>query len=188
MPNNNLGKKFEKNFKEAAKKEGIFFYRIPDSTQSFGGGNSSFTHDSLADAFAFYNRILFALELKSTKYKSITIERENTKENSHKMIKKNQIKNLIECQSYNDIEGCFIFNFRTQEGDEILDEHTYIININNFSNFLEQTDKMSISEKEVIEFGGVEIESVKKKKWFTYKIQDGLYNYLEQRKVSDGNG
>ena len=185
MSKNNLGKKFEKNFKEAAKKEGIFFYRIPDSTQSFGGGESSFTHDSLADAFTFYNRTLFALELKSTKYKSISIERENTASNSHKMIKKNQINNLIECQSYDNIEGCFIFNFREQEEDIILDERTYIMNINDFSNFLASTDKMSINEKEILEFGGMMIEGIKKKKWFTYKVTDGLHNYLE-RKVSDG--
>lgn len=180
MASNNLGKKFEKNLKEAAKKEGIFFYRIADSTQSFGGGNSSFTHDSLADAFVFYEGTLFALELKSTKFKSVTVERDNTAENSHKMIKKNQIKNLIECQSYDNVEACFIFNFREQDGDVILNEHTYIMNINDFSNFLESTDKMSINEKDILEFGGLPIESIKKKKWFTYKIKDGLENYLRK--------
>ena len=74
MSSNNLGKQFEKRFKEACEKENIFYHRIADAPTSFSGGFTQFTNKSLADAFIFYNKNLFVVEFKSTKYKSISID------------------------------------------------------------------------------------------------------------------
>jgi len=178
MSSNNLGKKFEGRFKDACNKEGIFYHRITDAPTSFSGGFTQFTNKSLADAFIFYHKKLFVVEFKSTKHKSFSIEK--SKEDK-KMIHIHQINNLIKCQEYNDVIGCFIFNFRNQDGDDIIDEKTYLMNIDDFSNFIEKNDKVSINEKDIIDFGGVKIDSVKKKKWCTYKVKDGLDGYIKRK-------
>jgi penicillin-binding protein-related factor A (putative recombinase) len=76
----NMGKKFEENFKLAVQqaKEGqIFIYRIKDTDTSYNHTDTSrYTHDNLCDYFMFYDGILYALELKSTCYKSIGFEQE----------------------------------------------------------------------------------------------------------------
>ena len=183
MSSNNLGKQFEKRFKEACEKENIFYHRIADAPTSFSGGFTQFTNKSLADAFIFYNKNLFVVEFKSTKYKSISIEKSKEEK---KMIHLHQINNLINAQKYEDVTGCFIFNFREQDGNDIIDEKTYLMGIDDFSRFIEENDKSSINEKDVVDYNGIEIECVKKRKWFTYKVENTLKEYLKKGCLSGG--
>lgn len=177
MSSNNLGKQFEKRFKEACEKENIFYHRISDSPTSFSGGFTQFTNKSLADAFIFYDKNLFVVEFKSTKYKSFTIEKSKEEK---KMIHLHQINNLIRAEEYDDVNGCFVFNFREQDGNDIIDERTYLIGIKDFSNFVSDNDKSSINEQNIIDYNGIEIESVKKRKWFSYNVKDALNKFLQK--------
>ena len=46
--------------------------------------------------------------------------------------------------------------------------------------------KSSINEKEVIQYNGIEIESIKKRKGFTYKVENTLKEYLKKECLTDG--
>lgn len=183
MPTNNYGKKFESNFRNAAKKEdNLWFLRIQDSDLSFCGGNSSFTNESIADCLMFYKRILFICEMKSTQYKSISIETEINSVNK-KMIKMHQIKSLSDSNTYDNIEGVFIFNFRDQEQDVIHNERIYIMNIVDFINFMCNTQKKSINEKDILDYGGIQGKCEKKRKWFTYYPKELLELYIQRKEL-----
>lgn len=177
---NNLGKVFEQNLQSYAKKDGIFCTRIQDSDLSYCGGNSKFTKPSLCDFIMFYDKHLFVIECKSTKYKSMSIDI-GQESNGTKMIKAHQIQNLIDSNMHDNVEGVFILNFRVEENDTISDEHTYILNIENFSNFLTTTGKLSINEQDIIDFGGVKCNQEKKRKYFTYDVKTLFEDYLETR-------
>ena len=120
----NPGKIFERHFKENTLKEGVYIHRINDTDLSFIGGNSSFTPKSEAD-FILYYKTLFLLECKSTGAKSISIQR---KPEGAGMIKVHQIKSLIECAKFPNVEACFLLNFRCDD-DPFGIERTYIMNI-----------------------------------------------------------
>lgn len=181
MATNNYGKKFESNFRESAKKEtDLWFLRIQDSDLSFCGANTLFTHESVADCLMFYNRILFVCEMKSTQYKSISIETD-INELSKKMIKIHQIKSLSDNNKYNYVEGVFLFNFRDQENDIIKNEKIYLMNISDFLQFLCDTQKKSINEKDILDYGGIQGKCEKKRKWFTYYPKDLLNKYIERK-------
>lgn len=174
----NMGKKFEQNLQQYAKEDGLFCMRIQDSDLSFCGGNSQFTKKSLCDYIMFYKGHLFAIECKSTKYKSFSIDL-GQESKGNKMIQTHQIKNLVDCHMHDGVEGVFIFNFRIEKEDELIDEHTYILNIKEFSNFVSATHKTSINEQDIIDFGGIRCKQKKKRKYFTYEIKDLLDRYLE---------
>ena len=175
----NLGKKFEQNLQKYAKDDGLFCMRIQDSDLSFCGGNSQFTKKSLCDFIMFYKGHLFAIECKSTKYKSFSIDL-GQESKGNKMIQTHQIKNLVDCHMHEGVEGVFIFNFRIEKEDMLIDEHTYILNIKEFSNFITSTHKTSINEQDIIDFGGIRCKQEKKRKYFTYEVKDLFNKYLEQ--------
>lgn len=178
---NNLGKIFEQNLQKYAKQDGLFCLRIQDSDLSFCGGNSSFTKTSLCDYIMFYKGHLFAVECKSTKYKSFSIDL-GQESKGNKMIMKHQIKNLVDSHMHDGVEGVFIFNFRIEKDDSILDEHTYILNIKDFSECITTTKKTSINEQDIIDFGGIRCNQTKKRKYFTYEVKDLLDRYLNKQK------
>lgn len=175
----NLGKKFEQNLQKYAKEDGLFCLRIQDSDLSYFGGNSKFTKQSLCDYIMFHKGHLFAIECKSTKYKSFSIDL-GQESKGNKMIQTHQIKNLVDSHIHDGVEGVFIFNFRVEEKDDIVDEHTYILNIKEFSEFISSTKKTSINEKDIIEFGGIKCNQSKKRKYFTYEVKDLLDRYIEE--------
>ena len=175
----NLGKKFEQNLQKYAKEDGLFCLRIQDSDLSYFGGNSKFTKQSLCDYIMFHKGHLFAIECKSTKYKSFSIDL-GQESKGNKMIQTHQIKNLVDSHIHDGVEGVFIFNFRVEEENDIIDEHTYILNIKEFSEFISSTKKTSINEKDIIEFGGIKCNQSKKRKYFTYEVKDLLDRYIEE--------
>lgn len=178
MGNKNPGKQFERNFKENVLKEGIYIHRINDTDLSFAGGNSKYTPKSEAD-FILYYKTLFLLECKSTGAKSISIQRT---ENGSGMIKMHQIDSLIRCNQFPNVEACFLLNFRC-DNDPFGQERTYLLNIENFSEFLEIERKSSINEKDIIEYGGIQMFQQKKRKYFTYETKELIDRYIEEKGV-----
>lgn len=176
----NAGKIFETDWKKSVDTDKIYFNRVKDSASSFGQDSSQtrFTLNNPYDCFAFYNFHFFPMELKSTKNTSISIQR--TKQDKGKMIKLNQIVGLTEASKYEGIYAGFIFNFRSENNTN----NTYWLNIKNFNKFLENTNKKSINEKDVIEYCGIFIDSQIKKVHYKYDIEE-LLSFLVYHKGGD---
>lgn len=183
---NNMGKIFEANFKTAvqkAKDENVFIYRIKDTDSAYNRTTTSqYTHENLCDFFMFYHGVLYALELKSTCYKSIGFELEPKK--PQKMIKSHQINGLTKLIPYENIVGGFIFNFRDEDRGN---EQTYFMRIEDFNEFAYNTDKKSINTGDIVTYGGIPIESIKKRKWFTYNI-DKMIDDIEKYYLGKESG
>lgn len=179
MGSKNLGKVFEKNFKESSQKQGLWVYRIMDSDLSFCGGNSQYTKSNIADFIIFdvEYRNMFLVECKSTHYKSISFDREPA---DKKMIKLHQIKNLSENNQFDHVYSVFVFNFRNEdELHNIVDEDTYIMGIDDFNNFYCETDKASINKLDIVNHNGIRIDQQRKRKFFTYEIKKGLEDFTK---------
>ena len=176
---NNMGKIFESNFKTAVQKakEGeIFIYRIKDTDTSYNHTETSkYTHNNLCDYFMYYNGILYALELKSTCYKSIGFELDPKK--PQKMIKSHQIEGLTKLIPYEGIVAGFVFNFRDEDRG---DEQTYFMRIEDFNEFVYNTDKKSINAGDIVIYGGILVENTKQRKWFTYNVDKMIEDIKEE--------
>ena len=82
----NPGKKFEEDIKSSANIQNIFILRLNDSSLSWQPEKTSrFTAENPYDFIMFCEPNLFCLELKSTCYSSISIQR--LPEEKNKMIK-----------------------------------------------------------------------------------------------------
>jgi len=141
------GKKFESAIQNSAKYYNIYCERIKDSASSFGqdSGFTKYTVKNPYDFFFFYNRAFFPSELKSTEMTSISIQRE--KKAKGKMIKLNQIEGLSKGIKHEYIFPHFLLDFRVTG-------NTYYLRIEDFLRFLNDSEKKSINEKDVIEYGG----------------------------------
>lgn len=166
----NDGKQFEKAIKESIP-EWCYYRRLPDSAQSFNQQENSplrFSAKSPYDSIMFDGFSMYCLELKSTKGTSFSFK------GSSPMIKEHQIKELTLASSYRNIIAGFIFNFRKEN-----DNKAYFLHINNFNNFIELTSKSSINEKDIIEYGAIEIKSILKRTKYKYDIE----GFIERMKI-----
>lgn len=166
----NKGKLFEQLFAENAKKafdKQVYCKREKDTISAYEHTqNSVFTQNNVCDYFLFYKGILYALELKSTKYPSMGFEADENA--SQKMIKYAQIKNLQKLTRYAGIVPGFVLNYRDEEKD---DEHTYFFHIKDFTKFMEETDKKNITPGDVVLYGGIPIKTEKKRVYFSYDVE-----------------
>lgn len=108
---NKIGKIFEGQWKKSVPDYALL-YRLPDAAQSFGRCNNlRFSSKSPFDYLLWdsIRRILYALELKTVKGKSISFER--TKED-HGEIHWYQIAGLEKWSKYNGITAGLIIEFR----------------------------------------------------------------------------
>lgn len=167
MPN--AGKIFENEIRDSIP-DGMMYYRIKDPAQGFGGSNTTrFSLHNQCDALLYKRPNLIALELKSTQGTSIPFSFED----NSKSIKKCQIYGLCDFSLYDGISAGFLMNFRKTE-------NTYYLDIDNFLRFMIDTDKKSINEKDVIEYGGLIIPSKKKRTRSSYDIEM-LIEFIERR-------
>ena len=182
MPTNKKGKIFEKNFAEAAKRQDVFCLRLNDTSQAYQQETKNQTHftpHNCCDYLVHFKGTLFALELKSTKYKSISIQRDE--KNPTSMIKKHQLNSLIKLSQYDEVKAGFILNFREEDEDEnIIDDNTYYLDIKQMSNFLYKSDKNSINKLDIIDYGGIRIDCKKVRKYFTYDVKGLLKQLVEK--------
>ena len=168
----NTGKVFEQNFKKSVDESKIYYLRLKDSPASFGQDSSKvrFTADNPYDNFCFYERTLFPLELKSTKSTSFSFQR-NKKEKG-KNIKLSQIEGLTKASEYNGVYAGFIFNFDKGE--------TVWMNIKDFNNFYNTTNKKSINCNDILQYDCVIIEKHLLKVNYRYEITKFLNEIIKK--------
>lgn len=169
---NNLGKIFEREFRQSAINDELLIIRLKDSALSWSDSESKkvrFTSENPCDFIIFNTPFLYSLELKHTVNTSISIQK--TKEEPNKMIKWHQIQSLSQMSLFKNSKCGFILSYYIEKEDR---EYTYFLSIKNFSTFLIETDKKSINRQDVIDYGGILIEQIKKKKYYKYKIKELL--------------
>ncbi len=178
---NNAGKFFEKSFADSAKEQGVFCYRLKDTDLTFNGNSvSSFTPSNPCDYFLFGNvddnskGNLFAIECKSTKYNSMSIQTDP--HDSNKMIKNSQMQSLIKLSFYDGIKAGFVLNFR--DDDRNLDD-TYYISIRDFVRFLDETQKKSINKTDC-ELRAIKIDSKIKRTHYRYDVAKMIKDISEK--------
>ena len=183
---NNAGKFFEKSFADSAKEQGVFCYRLKDTDISFNGNSmSSFTPSNPCDYFLFGNTDdnsrgnLFAIECKSTKYMSMSIESGPEKTKGNKMIRNAQIQSLIKLSFYDGIKAGFVLNFRDE--DRNLDD-TYYMSIRDFVRFLDETKKKSINKMDC-ELRAIKIDSTIKRTHYRYDVSKMIKDIAEKGEV-----
>lgn len=162
----NIGKIFEQNWKNSIP-DNIFYYRIPDSAQSFGTNqNLRFSAKSPCDCFIYNGQKLYTLELKSVGTKSISFERQRTDKG---VIHKHQIDSLLKFSKYENIISGFILDFR-------LSDKTYFLEINDFIKLINSIEKKSFNENDLIQYcQPIEIKKKKLKVNYRYDV----INFLE---------
>lgn len=184
MPTINEGKKFEQLFAMAVKKakQGqVYLHRLRDTDSSYRHTETSkYTKSNECDYFMYYNGLLYALELKSTKYKSIGFELDETKED--KMIKRNQIKSLTKLDWYDGIVAGLVLNFRDESNPA--NERTYFMYISDFNRFCNSVEKKSINEGDIVQYGGFPIPTTLQRVRCTYDIEQ-LIDKVEQQRRGD---
>ena len=163
----NEGKKFETQFK-ASVNEKIYFQRIHDPAQSFTQTDAlRFSLQNPYDCYMYFYPNLFTLELKSTEGTSLTFYREDFIDKEKKqsfMVKKNQIKGLLESSKFKGIVSGLILNFRKTN-------HTYFWDINDFKTTTDILDKKSFNESDVVNNNGYLIGQTLKIKNYKYDVQ-----------------
>jgi len=179
----NKGKEFELAFADSAKEQGIFCHRLKDTDLSFNGNPmSSFTTKNPCDYFLFGNTDengkgnLFAIECKSTKYMSMSIEVGPEKTKGNKMIKNSQIQSLIKLSFYDGIKAGFVLNFRDEERN--LDD-TYYMSIRDFVRFLDETQKKSINKTDC-ELRAIKVKSTIKRTHYRYDVEKMIKDIAEK--------
>lgn len=172
----NPGKNFENNFSKSVPDD-IYCLRIKDSASSFSPNSKSrFTSNNPFDFLVFYDGILFPLELKSTKYKSFSIQ--ISEEEKNKEIKYHQIQSLKEANKYENIISGFILDFRENK--------TYWIYIEDFLLFLKENNKKSINISDIEKYNGIEISKKKLRINYRYDIKKMIIDIQKTREEKNG--
>lgn len=173
----NQGKIFENNWKESSIQQGVLTIRLNDSSTSFiMEKNARFTPENPCDYIQFYKKTLFCMELKSTKYKSMSIQL--IPEDKNKMIKLHQINSLVNFSQYNNVIAGFVLNFRDMD-ESSKDEDTYFLKISDFSDFLNQTGKKSINKLDVVQYNGIKVNQKLKRVNYIYQVSE-LFDKLTE--------
>lgn len=166
----NEGKKFELTFKNSVP-DYCLVIRLNDSAQAFKKSNlARFTPKNKCDFVVFnsLSQILYCLELKSTKYKSISFEDIYSEENQEKMIHKHQILALKEFSEFKNVVAGFIFNFRDEVNKM---ERTYFQEIKDFLKMCKSINKKSFNELDLIAGGAIKLEGIKKRTNYTWNVE-----------------
>lgn len=132
---------------------------------------SRFTVQQPCDYIMYYNGNIFFFEMKSTKYKSITFQRE---EDDEGMIKLHQINSLVNLGMYEGAKAGFVLNFRDEKEGHSYTEDTYYISIQDFSSFFNKTDKKSINKLDIVQNGGIIVDAKQRKKLYDYNVKKML--------------
>lgn len=172
----NMGKVFEEDFKKSVP-DYCMVHRLKDTAQSYNNSKKTkFTWENPCDFFVFSTKThtLFAIECKSTKYKSIAYQ--VNKDDGTKMIKYHQIKSLNELSDYDGIISGFIFNFRDEEKNL---QRTYFQNIIDFNKMCKDIAKKSFNEMDLLLNNGIKINGEKKRTRYIWNI-DGLFRKITE--------
>ena len=178
----NKGKNFEHQFKLSAEKDGLFILRLSDSSLSWQHERTSkFCVENPCDFLLFYRGHLFPFELKSTEYKSMSIQMEAGKK---AMIKMHQWNSLSNFGLFEDVEPGLILNFREKDSVE---EKTYWVPIEDFIEFISTTDKVSINRLDIVQMpNSIIMEQTLKRTNYLYGVKQLLDKIIDQKGGADG--
>ena len=168
----NQGKIFERDFAKSVP-DYVLLYRIPDAAQSFGGtSNLRFSRKNPFDFFLFdsKNRILYGIEAKTVKGKSISFERNK---DEHGEIHYHQIEGLMKYNKYENAIFGFVIEFRQIET-------TVFIDIDTFQELTDKLDKKSFNYGDLEGLPYFVIPQKKLRTNYRYDIDTWLQNYAFQ--------
>lgn len=169
----NTGKIFEDDFKSSIDKERCLLLRLNDQPQSFAK-TAKFSLKPPCD-FVMYDsktNLFLPLELKTTKYRSMSYENINEENPNNAMIHKHQLMKLLEFSKYNGVKAGLLLNFRTEDTNI---QRTYYISIQNFLDMCEKVNKKSVNEIDLITIGkAIKVDGVKKRTRYTWDINQLL--------------
>ena len=168
----NVGKVFEEQIKKSAPDYALL-YRLPDDAQSFDRNSSlRFSKKNPFDFLLWDSKrhILYALETKTVKNKSISFERNKGEK---KEIHYHQIKDLNDWNKYDGIICGFIIEFR-----EI--ETTIFLEISDFNILISKITKKSFTLNDLIEndIPYLVISQMKKRTRYIYDM-DGFLSQIK---------
>lgn len=174
----NPGKIFEEDFKSSISDEDFLVHRLKDSAQAYNNSSkTSFTWNNPCDFLVYSpaSKNLFALELKTTKYKSFTYDDPYSEEKESKMVKRHQIKSLKKWSKYDGVYPAFVFNFRSEKGDR-----TYVQHINDFMKMLVSINgKKSFNEFDIINNNGIKIDGEKKRTRYRWDFESFFDSFIQ---------
>lgn len=174
----NSGKVFEQQFRKSVPPH-CYLLRLNDPPQSFS--KSSAARFSPKNPFDFIlfdteNRTLVCLELKTTKYKSISFENVNAEEQQNKMIHAHQIEGLANASRFNHVAAGFLLNFRDEKNDM---ERCYWQNIKDFNKMIANINKSSFNEIDLLMNNAVKVDGVRKRKHYIWDIDSLLSKIIK---------
>lgn len=173
----NTGKIFEEDFKKSCP-EYFIVKRLKDSAQSYiRSCNTKYSWDNECDFYGYDTKsmLFYALELKSTKSKSISWQKDEN-DKSKRMIKYHQIKSLCELGKFNHVVSGFLFNYRDEKNDT---QRTYFIDINNFLKMKNKTNKCSCDEIDIILNGAIKLDGNKKRTRWKWNVEEFIVSIIE---------
>lgn len=181
----NTGKVFEEDFKSSI--PGFcLLQRLNDAPQVFSQSNlTRFTVKQPCDFILFdtEKRELYFLELKTTKFKSISFEDVNEKNPQNRMIHKHQILGLRERAKYNNVRCGFLFNFRDEEKGI---ERTYFQDIESFEEMIQHIGKVSFNEMDLSLYRGKRVHGEKKISRYRWDIARWMNEDTKGSKMKGG--
>lgn len=166
----NKGKVLEDEFKKSCEEQDIWIERIKDNQLSYSTTFS--TSQNKYDFHCFDGEVLYGVECKRTHLSSLTVERNK---DDNKVIKLYQIKSLVKDNEYKNILCAFLLDFQTSG-------QTYLLSIDDFMEWYNNSDKKSISEKEVIALNPIIVQKELKITKYRYDIQTA-FKQLKQDKL-----
>lgn len=171
----NSGKIFEQDFKSSIPSH-ILLIRLNDSPQAFSKSKlTRFTHRTPCDFLLFDGYTLYPVELKTTKYRSISFDDINGDDDQNKMIHKHQIIGLTEFSKYENVKAGFFFNFRDEENDC---ERCYFQRIEDFNDMVKKIDKKSFNELDLLTVGkAIKIQGEKKRTRYKWCLDEFFKSY-----------
>lgn len=169
----NPGKRFEEDFKNSIPFY-CFVHRLRDSAQSYSNNASTrFSWDNECDFLAFDTKthLLYAIECKSSKYKSISVQLRKD-DNSSSMVKYHQIDSLTKMSEYDGLHPGFFFNFRHFEGEKNACQTLYWQGIEDFNLMMNRTGKKSFNELDLLMNGAVKVSGNKKRTRYHWNLDE----------------
>lgn len=176
----NIGKVFEEDLRSSIDKDRCLLIRLNDQPQSFTKA-AKFSLKSPCD-FLLYDsmtKIFMPIELKTTKYRSMSYENINEENQNNAMIHKHQILSLLDFSKYDGCKAGFLLNFRTEESNE---QRTYYISSYNFVKMCEKINKKSFNELDLLTDGNaIKVNGLKKRSRYLWDI-NGLLDKININK------
>lgn len=173
MANSNSGKVFEDDFRSSIDKDRCLLIRLNDQPQSYAK-TARFSLKPPCD-FILYDsqtKLFVPLELKTTKYRSMSYEDINEENPNNAMIHKHQLKKLYEFSNYDGVRSGLLLNFRT---DETKIQRTYYISIQNFLDMCKKINKKSVNEIDLLNVGkAIKVNGTKKRSRYIWNINELL--------------